>query len=224
MKETQQQLVKTARVAGIWYLLMAISGILGFMVLHTQVYNADAQQTLKNLAEGTSLARLRLLAEFMIIISQALTAVWFYRLFRKVNNWAAWATGVWGMVNAVIIMISAIAMAVAIKTALSDQPVEGKLLLIDLLTNLINSSWSIGGLFFGLWLMPLGYIITSSKRMPVWLGRTLIIGGVGYLLSTFLKYYGITGSWVSALTLPATIAEFWMIGYLLFFGIRPENE
>ena len=223
MKEDCIKLVKTARVAGIWYLLMAVFGILGFMVLHSQVYSADARETLTHLTEETHLARLRLLAEFMIIIFQALTAVWFYRLFRKTNEWAAWATGVWGMVNAVIIMVSSVGMAVAIKTAASDQPVEGKLLLIDLLTNLINSSWSIGGLFFGLWLMPLGYVITSSKRMPAWLGRTLIIGGIGYLLSTFLKYYGISGSWVRALTLPATIGEFWMIGYLLIFGIRPEG-
>ena len=60
--------------------------------------------------------------------------------------------------------------------------------------------------------------------MPVWLGRILIIGGIGYLMSTFIRYLGVSGSWVGSLTIPATIGEFWMIGYLLIFGIQPENE
>lgn len=81
-----------------------------------------------------------------------------------------------------------------------------------------------GGLFFGLWLIPKGYIVTSSKRMPIWLGRTLIIGGFGYVLQTFLSYSGLSASWLEFLTIPATIGEFWMVGYLLIFGIRPQVE
>ena len=73
--DKQSPLVATARTAGIWYLMLAISGILGFMVFHKQVYTADPQQTLNNLVEGESLARLRLLLEFAIILSQALAAI-----------------------------------------------------------------------------------------------------------------------------------------------------
>ena len=36
--QEQKQLVKTARVTGVWYLLMAISGILGFMVFHGDIF------------------------------------------------------------------------------------------------------------------------------------------------------------------------------------------
>lgn len=223
-KDEQSRLVATARTAGIWYLMMAISGILGFVIFHPQVYDADPHQTLTNLVENESLARLRLLAEFLIIVSQALTAVWFYRLFRNINEWAAWSTGIWGTVNAVAIMISAISMGASIEIALSSEMTEDKVILIDLLTHLIANAWSVGGLFFGLWLIPLGYIITSSGRMPLWLGRTLIIGGAGYLISTSFNYLGMSGSWISALTIPATLGEFWMIGYLLIFGIRPAKE
>lgn len=224
VNDKQSKLVAIARTAGIWYLIMAISGILGFLIFHPQVYDADPQQTLTNLVEGETLARLRLLLEFMIIVSQALTAVWFYKLFRNINEWAALATGIWGTVNAIAIMISAISMGAAIEIALSSQVMEDKVVIIDLLSNLISNAWGIGGLFFGLWLIPLGYIITSSKRMPVWLGRTLIIGGIGYLISTVINYVGISGSWVGTLTIPATVGEFWMIGYLFIFGIRPVNE
>ncbi len=224
MNETQQELVKTARIAGVWYLVMAISGVMGFLVFHPQVYTADPEQTLSNLMREDNLARVRLIFEFAIIISQSLTAVWFYRLFKNINNWAALATLIWGTVNSVIILISAISMGSAIKLATSSMVMESKIISIELLSSIISNAWGIGGLFFGLWLIPLGYIITSSERLPAWLGRTLIVGGIGYLVSTFINYLGISGEWVGMLTLPADIGEFWIIGYLLIFGIRPEKE
>ena len=225
LNDEQSELVTTARTAGIWYLIMAISGILGFLIFHPQVFDSEnSQKTLTNLIDLESLARTRLLLEFAIIVSQALTAVWFYKLFRNINEWAAWAVGIWGMINSVAIMISAISMASAIEIASSSQTVEDKVILIELLSSLVANAWGVGSLFFGLWLIPLGYIVISSKRMPVWLGRTLIIGGIGYLLSTVINYMGIKSTMSGFLTIPATIGEFWMIGYLLIFGIRPVKE
>lgn len=225
LNDEQSALVTTARTAGIWYLIMAISGILGFLIFHPQIFDSeDSQKTLTNLIDLESLARTRLLLEFAIIVSQALTAVWFYKLFRNINKWAAWTVGIWGMINSVAIMISAISMGSAIEIANSSQTFEDKVILIELLSSLIKNAWGVGGLFFGLWLIPLGYIITSSKRMPIWLGRTLIAGGIGYLISTSINYIGIESPLLGYLTVPATVGEFWMIGYLLIFGIRPVNE
>ncbi|SMG07881.1 protein of unknown function [Marivirga sericea] len=224
MNTIHNELKNTARVAGIWYLLMAISGIFGFLIFHSEVYTSDPQETLTNLTESESTARIRLLLEFAIIISQALTALWFYKLFRNISQTAALATMIWGTVNSMVIMLSAIAMAVAISVAASELIVADKILMVDLLTKISAKSWSIGSLFFGLWLIPLGFMITSSKRMPVWLGRVLMLGGIGYLLSAFIGYGGVSASWVGYLTIPASVAEFWMIGYLLIFGIRPEVD
>lgn len=207
-------------------MLLAIFGILGFMVFHSQIYlSSDPEQTLTNLIEQESLSRVRLLFELLIVLSQALAAVWFYKLFKSINNAQAWAVGIWGSINAVVIMLSAIAMAAAIQIAGSEvQTFEDKVLMIDLLGQLIKHSWKVGGLFFGLWLIPMGHIIVTSKRMPLWLGRTLILGGIGYILSTLISYMGFHHSLLNVLTIPATIGEFWMIGYLLIYGIRPSNE
>lgn len=223
--EKQSDLVTTARIAGIWYLALAISGILGFLIFHPQIFDSDdPQKTLTNLIDHESIARTRLLFEFLIIVSQALTAVWFYKLFRSINEWAAWTVGIWGMINSVAIMISAISMGSAIDIASSSQTIENKVILIELLSSIATNSWGVGSLFFGLWLIPLGYIITSSKRMPIWLGRILIIGGIGYLLSPIVNYLGIESPLLEFLVIPATVGEFWMIGYLLIYGIRPVNE
>jgi hypothetical protein len=225
MNDPYNDLVKTARLAGICYLGLAITGVLGFVVYHPQVYDsADPAITLKNLSESASVARIRLLLEFGIIISQALAAIWFYKLFRGINEWGAWSLGIWGTVNSAVIMVSAIAMGAAIDVAGGSASQEDKVVMIQLLTRLSANAWAVGGLFFGLWLIPMGYVVMTSKRMPPWLGRVLILGGVGYLLSTFISYLGYSNTVISSLTIPATVGEFWMIGYLLIYGIREESR
>jgi hypothetical protein len=219
----QKQLVKTARLAGVWYLILAISGILGFMIFHPQIFvTDDPLKTLNNLINLGSISRIRLLFELVIIVSQALAAVWFYKLFCDINKWAASTLGIWGTVNSVVIMVSAISMSSAIDIANSSfLTVQEKTILIQLLGKIITNAWSVGGLFFGLWLIPMGYIVIHSGRMPIWLGRTLIMGGIGYLLQTFIKCIGVQSSFIDILTIPATVGELWMIGYLLIYGIRP---
>jgi hypothetical protein len=219
----QKQLIKTARLAGVWYLVLAISGILGFMVFHPQIFVTDAPlKTLNNLINLESISRIRLLFELVIIVSQALAAIWFYKLFCDINKWAASTLGIWGTVNSVVIMISAISMSSAIEIANSSSPTfQEKTILIQLLGQIITNAWSIGGLFFGLWLIPMGYIVISSGRMPIWLGRILIIGAIGYLLQTFIKCIGVQSLYIDILVMPATVGELWMIGYLLIYGIRP---
>lgn len=224
--EQHIDLIKTTRMAGIWYLILAISGILGFLVFHPQIFiTGEPEQTLNNLIERETFARARLLLEITVVGSQAMAAVWFYKLFKNINPTAALATGLWGTVNAVVILISAIAMAVAIKIANGPLlTIDFKVSIIHLLEQISSNAWGVGGLFFGLWLIPMGYSVTSSQRMPIWLGRILMLGGFGYILNTFINYAGITSNFVDILVIPATIGEFWMIGYLLIFGIRPQNE
>jgi hypothetical protein len=225
MKEHQQhkELVTTARITGVWYLMLAISGMVGFLILHSRIYVGDAAQTLTNLVEHTTLARTRLSFEFLVVVSQALTAVWFYKLFKDINHTAAWAMAAWGMVNAVAILISAMAMGGAIAVATGTQPLNEKLIMIQIFDQFIKNGWGMGGLFFGLWLIPMGYVVASSRRMPVWLGRVLMLGGCGYIASTFIQYFGITDSWIGLLAVLASVGEFWIIGYLLIFGIRPDD-
>ena len=120
---------------------------------------------------------------------------------------------------------SAISMGAALGIANSvNLSFDHQVILIQLLQQIGANAWGVGSLFFGLWLIPMGYILISSKRMPIWLGRILIIGGGGYLLSAFLNYLGFTGPFTNALTIPATVGEFWMIGYLLSYGIRPAEN
>ena len=218
--------IQLARATGLWYLALAVTGMVGFLFLHDRIFvTDDPVQTMDHIIHHQGLARVRLLLELGIIVSQAGAAVWFFRLFKPLNEWAAWAIGIWGMMNAAAIMVSAIAMASTIDIAMLVRPAGAdRLTLVHGLMKLMSNAWGVGGLFFGLWLLPMGYTVIQSGRMPVWLGRALILGGIGYLLQTMLVYAGIKSPYLSLVVVPATIGEFWMIGYLLIYGMRPADK
>jgi hypothetical protein len=203
--------------------------MLGFLLIRPQIYVVgDPAATLANLVDQEGIARLGLVFELAVVVAQALAAVWFYKLFRSINNTAAFALALFGMVNAIAIMASAVFMATALTVAgdASLAPGGDVAATVQLMYQFSSNSWGVGALFFGLWLIPMGHIATSSGLMPRWLGRILILGGGGYLLSAFVSY-GIAGAptWlVELLLFPATIGELWMIGYLLVIGIRDSTR
>ncbi len=218
---------RTARTTGWWYLALGVIGGIGFLLVRPMIFVAgDSAGTLANLNDRPGLARAGLVLELGLVVAQAAAAVWFYKLFRRLNQTAAWAVGLFGMMNAAAITTSAVFMATAL-TVVGDAglaPGGDVAATTQLLYQLSSDSWGAGGLFFGLWLIPMGYIAVVSGRLPKWLGRILIVGGVGYLLSAFLGYGAPDApAWVTeGLVIPATVGEFWMIGYLLFVGIRPS--
>lgn len=220
---------RTARATGLWYLALAITGGVGFLLIRPRIYvDGNPVATLANLVERGGLARAGLVLELGLVVTQALAAVWFYKLFRSVNSTAAWALAIFGMVNAVAIMASAGFMATAL-TVSSDfalAPGGDAAATVQLLYLLSSNSWGVGSLFFGLWLIPMGHIAAGSGLMPKLLGRILVIGGVGYLLSVFVNYgFDDAPTWFGdVLPLPATLGEFWMIFYLLTKGVRRSEQ
>lgn len=221
------ELVRRARVTGALYLGLAITGVLGSVVVRGQIYVADDPSgTLSNLVEHGSMARLGIVLELGIVLTQALAALWFARLFLTVDRFAAWSLAAFGMVNAVAILGSAALLATALDVARDGSPTApgGAAATVQLLYAASGHLWGVAGLFFGLWLIPMGWLVLASGWLPRLLGWLLIAGGVGYLLSTLLGYAVPAADLASQLlVVPATIGEFWMIGYLLLFGVRARR-
>jgi hypothetical protein len=94
-----------------------------------------------------------------------------------------------------------------------------------LLYDLNTAAIGLGGLFFGLWLIPMGWLADRSGYLPRPLGWILIGGGVGYILSVLVASLLPDASGVVyALTVPATVGELWMVGYLLVKGVRNRSS
>lgn len=217
-------LVRTARETGLAYLGLAVTGLLGFILIRSQLFVADdPQATLANLTEHESLARLGVALELGVVLTQALVAVWFYRLFRGVSSVAAGSIAAFGLVNATAILGSAALLAAALDVSTDPSlTVAGSAATTAQLLYVVSGHlWAVGGIFFGLWLIPMGWLALHSGWMPSLLGWVLMVGGVGYVASAFLGYL-LPDADVAAylITVPASIGEFWMVGYLLARGVR----
>lgn len=216
-------LQRTARTTGLLYLGLAITGI-SVLIVRTQLFaDDDPDGTLANLMEHEWLARVGIALELGIVLFQALTAVWFYRLFRSVDTFAAGSLTAFGMVNAVAIMGSAALLATALEVA-DDASLAvsgGAAATVQLLYVVSGHLWGVAATFFGLWLIPMGWLVIRSRWMPQPLGWILIAGGVGYVVSAFVSYLFPNADLIAGLlTVPATIGEIWIIGYLIIVGVH----
>lgn len=216
-------LVRTARATGLLYLGVAVTGGLGFLFVRGQLFvEGDPAATLANLVENPGLARLGVVLELGLVLTQALCALWFFRLFRSVDAFAAGCIAVFGTVNAVALLGSAAALATAIDVAGGALENPGTDAATAQLLYLVSGHlWGVGALFFGLWLIPMGWLARRSGWMPAALGWLLVVSGVGYILGAFVTYAAPSaGGLADALTFPAAIGELWMVGYLIIIGVR----
>lgn len=209
--------ITTARTTGLLYLGLAISGMLAFLLAKEKLFvDGDAIATSTNLAANQGLARFGVAAEVALVGFQALTALWFFKLFRNKDSFVAGLIGVFGMVNAIVILVASAMWLSALAIANSG----GQADMTYTLFSLHNNIWVVASLFFGLWLLPMAYMarVVKMPRLLVWL---LVAGGIGYVLATFTAIIlpnqtGLT----NALPVAATLGEFWIIGYLLFKRVK----
>ena len=64
----------------------------------------------------------------------------------------------------------------------------GSTALAMLMLDLQHFGYAIAGIFFGLWLVPLGYLAFKSGMFPKVLGIVLVVGGIGYLFDTLATF------------------------------------
>jgi hypothetical protein len=208
------------RIAGLFYLGVAITGAFGFMAIRPELFvHGDPGRTLANLLSRTDLARIGVAMELGTAMFQALAAVWFGRLFRDTDAFAAGALTSFGMVNAIVVLSSAALLGASIEAAIGSTgaaPTTSHLLMLT-----SEHFWRVGNIFFGLWLFPMGWLVWKAQFAHRLLGWILIGGAIGYVLNGFVSVFlPNAGTWGVVLPILATVGEFWMIGLLLWTGFR----
>ncbi|MFN8110895.1 MAG: DUF4386 domain-containing protein [Thermoleophilia bacterium] len=213
------RLRRVARLTGVAYLGLGVCGLVGADLIRGRFADpGDAAATATALVDHEALARVGLALDLGSVLAQALVAVGFYVLFRHVHAVAAAAVAAFGLVNAAMMLVGTALSATALHEALHPTvTAEG---VPRLLYDLQGSVWRAAALFFGLWLLPMGWLAWHSGLMPRVLAWLLVVGGVGYILSA-LAYFTLPGNptLVDVLVMPSAVAEIWMVGYLLFRGV-----
>jgi hypothetical protein len=224
---------RLARTAGLLYLVMFVLGILAHLVVRAAVYvPGDATATTQNLVADAGMFRFALVADIGMATAFALMGVVLHRLLTDVYRGAATAMLVFVAVGAGMILTNlgfhhaALLAATdpSFGTALGS---EGSEALTLLLLDLHHYGYGLAGVFFGLWLLPLGYLALRSGAFPRLLGIALLAAGVSWIVDTLVGFAApdLPDMVHHVLTIP-TLAEFWLLLYLLVRGVRtsPARE
>ncbi len=219
---------RLARIAGVLYLLVGIFGGFAQGFVYPRVYVAgDAATTTKNLLENSGLVRSGIVADLFQATVWVFVAMTLYRLLKHVNKSVANAMVILAAIGASITCLNAIFEFVALRVAIGAVNLTafgtvGSNALVLLLVDAHHYGLLIAQIFFGLWLVPMGYLVYKSGMFPRALGIVLFVSCVSYLvdlLAAFL-FPDVSTQIHGFLVIAPAIAEPWMVGYLLLIGVR----
>src|SRR5215471_21833548 len=222
-------LTNRGRVAGLLYVVASFPVFFALVYVPSKILvRGNAAATASNITAHETLFRLGIAAD---LIGQAMficVALALYELLKGVNRQHALA-----MLTLILVAIpiaflnevNSIAALMLVRGAdflsVFDKPQRDAL--ARLFLNLRGGGFDVAGIFWGLWLFPLGLLAYRSGIIPRILGVLLVIGCFAYLTNsltslTLPQYEDVVSKWVSPLQAVELLFMFW----LLIMGARPK--
>jgi uncharacterized protein DUF4386 len=219
---------RLARIAGVLYLLNGISSGFAFAYVLGKVFvPGDAAKTTANVVANSGLVRLGVVADLFNGAEWILLAMALYLLLKHVHQGAASAMVVLVAVGSAIVCLNEVFQFESVRVATDASyaaalGAAGSNALVLLLLEIHHYGFLAAQIFFGLWLVPLGYLAYRSEMFPRALGVALVFGGACYLaglLAVFL--IPDSGEKINVfVTIPSAVAEISMLLYLLVKGVK----
>jgi Domain of unknown function (DUF4386) len=214
--------MKIARIAGILYLIVAVTGFFTQFVNDSFMVSGDASATVNKILNSQRLFRSGLMSQMIMTTSWILLALTLYRLFKSVNKDLALFMVSFVLVGSAITYINALLKFAAL-LVLNDANLA---VLVTFFLDLSRHGAFISYIFFGLWLFPLGILIFKSEYFPKVLSRilafSLMIAGFGYLID-FFTFYLFPHSGMISITPYTFWGELLLLLWLLIKGINVQH-
>ena len=222
---------QTARIAGIYYLFVGIFGGFSEGFVDPKMYAGDAAAAAGNVVAHPGLVRLSVVAHLLDAIFFILTALTLYTLLQHVHKSVARAMLVFVALAVGIITLNAVFQFEALRVATDASyatafGAAGANALVLLLLDIQHYGTLSAQVFFGLWLAPLGYLAYKSGMFSKPLGVILVAATVCYLVHLFAAFLlpDLAPHLRPAIVIVPTIAEVWMVFYLLIVGVRTDSH
>lgn len=221
---------KKARLAGWLYLISAATGIFGFMYVSPKIMvHDDMAATAKNMIAHESLFRLRILTDTASNILFIVVLFLLYQLLKHVAGLPAKLMVVFMFVAMPAFFIDeALHLAVLqifkgnLLTSLNSGQAQG---IAQTLLEINNYALQLSVFNWGLWLMPLGWLVYKSGFIPKIFGILLLINGVGYMARniTFIILPGYAETIAQFLYPTFFLGEIPFIFWLIIKGVKEKN-
>jgi hypothetical protein len=184
---------KTAKVVGLLYLTLVPLSIFGMFTSSGLIVPGDAAATARNILASESYFRLSIVSALLVQIVNIFVVLGLYALLEPVNKNMALLMVVFILLGVPIAMLNELNRFAVLVLLHSDNTLPeftaGQLQsMVPMILNLHQLGISIAGIFWGLWLFPMGYLVLRSGFLPRLLGILLIIGCFGYLVDSFSAF------------------------------------
>jgi len=224
------RLRRLTRIAGVLYLAIFLLYPLSTLVRSMLVVPGDAATTAANIASSQSLFRWGMAGEAAVVLIEIALAGLLYTLLRPVSRTvslaAALARAGEGVVMAAGNLVTSIVTLVMVGGAgyLTAFTVEQRDALALAFQDANDQVVLVWGLFFGLHLVLLGWLVHRSGFLPRLVGVLLALAGAGYLAQSFgvLVAPGLAGALDVAVMVLAVPGELAFAGWLLWRGVDAD--
>ncbi|MGD1148051.1 MAG: DUF4386 domain-containing protein [Thermoanaerobaculaceae bacterium] len=220
---------RTARFAGLLYLLVGITGFFSLMVVPGKlIVRGNATATASNILSHESLFRLGVVSNLVASTVFIFLALVLYRLLKGVNQHHASLMTILVFVQVPLAFLNELNHLAALLLvrgadflSVFDKPQRDALAMLFL--NLEGQGTIVSQIFWGLWLLPFGVLVFRSGLLPRVLGVWLIVNGFAYLTMSFSgllvpQYYDM----VFRIASPALLGEMAIMLWLLIMGAKPQ--
>ena len=186
---------KTARIAGFLYLLLIPLGIFGMLyVPNTLFVPGDIAATASNIMANQTLFRVSIVSALFTQVVQIFVVLYLYKVLKPVNKNYATLMVVFILVAVPIAMLNelnqfAVLLLLNGTDYLTFFTTDQIHALVALLLDMRQSGIFIAQIFWGLWLLPMGYLTFKSGFLPKIIGVLLIIACFGYLIDSFIFFF-----------------------------------
>ena len=226
--ELGSSLKRLARIAGLLYLVVGIFGGFAVGYITAVVYvPGDAATTAANVLANAGLVRIGVVADLLQATVFVFLAMTLFLVLKHVDRNAATAMVILVAIATTIMCLNKVFQFAALRVVGDGSyaaafGAAGSNALVLLLLDMHNYGFLIAQIFFGLWLIPLGYLAYKSGMFPRPLGIVLIVGGACYLVDVLARFLvpEVGERFHNYLAIAPTIAEVWMVGYLLVRGVK----
>jgi hypothetical protein len=202
-----------ARVGGALYLVIIVAGIVGPLLTRGQlVVPGDAAATADNIAASPELWRLGTALNVVMQLCDVPVMLILFLLLSPVSKSIALLALIFNIVQTATLVANQLTL-VAAELLAADQPA-----LADVAIAAYSYGEALGLVFFGFTLLAVGYLIRHSGYLPWRIGLLIQIGGVSYVVNSFLLLIAPElGNIV--LLIPAFVAELSLALWLLVKGV-----
>ncbi|MDI9340914.1 MAG: DUF4386 domain-containing protein [Sediminibacterium sp.] len=218
---------KNARLAGLLYFLQIPLGVFGIIyVPKIMTVPGNLPATISNMLQHELLFRLSIVSAILCALITVATAFYLYKVLKPVNGTIAKMIVVFALLMTPIFMLNElnhIAILLSLKMNTSTTPIPDEQIhnMVSFFLNLHQYGMQIIGIFFGLWLLPMGYLVIKSGYIPKLIGYFLLITCLAYLIDFTVFFLHPTFSIVfSEYT---WLGEVMMVTWLLTKGIKEKE-